>query len=141
MATLLPGSWPKPLLNGIRASNRHLLNPLMARLAGRKHSYAAAIRHTGRRSGKQYSTPVVAERFANGFVIPLPYGTEVDWLRNVLAAGQAAVSFQGKSYEVVHPEIIDGAAAMPLLTSWRQRTFQRFGIDRYLKVQDQPVSK
>ena len=28
--------------------------------------YAAAIRHTGRRSGKQYTTPVVVERVADG---------------------------------------------------------------------------
>ncbi|HUH69305.1 MAG TPA: nitroreductase, partial [Mycobacterium sp.] len=57
----------------------------MLRLAGRKHWYASAIRHAGRRSGKQYATPVVADRVADGFVIPLPYGTRVDWLQNVLA--------------------------------------------------------
>nr|WP_324679268.1 hypothetical protein [Mycobacterium sp. 663a-19] len=81
MITLAPESWPAPLLNAVRASNRHLLNPLMLRLAGHTHWYAAAIRHTGRRSGKQYATPVVAERVPDGFVIPLPYGTRVDWLQ------------------------------------------------------------
>jgi deazaflavin-dependent oxidoreductase (nitroreductase family) len=139
MTTLLPGSWPKPLLNRIRSYNRHVLNPLMSRIAGRKHWYAAAIRHTGRRSGKQYSTPVVAERVADGFVIPLPYGTRVDWLQNVLAAGRATISSQGESYDVVEPEVIDAAAALPVLTSQRQRTFQRVGIEHYLKVKDHRV--
>jgi deazaflavin-dependent oxidoreductase (nitroreductase family) len=138
MSALTPGAWPKPLLNAIRSSNRHLLNPLMLRLAGHKHWYAAAIRHTGRRSGKQYATPVVAERFAGGFVIPLPYGTRVDWLQNVLAAGHATVSSQGESYDVVQPEVIDAAAAVPLLTTRRQRTFKQFGIEDYLKVSDAP---
>jgi len=138
VSALTPGSWPKPLLNAVRASNRYLLNPLMLRLAGHKHWYAATIQHTGRRSGKQYATPVVAERLADGFVIPLAYGNRVDWLQNVLAAGQATISSQGKSYDVVQPEIIDAAAALPLLATWRQRTFERVGIEHYLKVTDAP---
>lgn len=136
MSALLPEAWPKPLLGAIRVSNRYLLNPLMLRLAGRKHWYASAIRHTGRRSGKQYATPVVADRTDGGFVIPLPYGTRVDWLQNVLAAGRAAISFQGESYDVAQPEIIDAAAALPLLSTERQRTFGRLGIEHFLRVKD-----
>jgi len=133
---LAPGSWPSPLLKAVRTSNKYLLNPLMVRLAGHKHWYAAAIRHTGRRSGKQYTTPVVVERVADGFVIPLPYGTQVDWLRNVLAAGRATVSSEGESYDVVRPEVIDAAAALPALSAQRRRAFARAGIEKYLKVQD-----
>ena len=81
-----------PLRDAVRVFNKHVLNPVMMNLAGRKHWYAAVIRHTGRRSGKTYATPVVADRVANGFILPLPYGTGVDWLRNVLAAGRATVT-------------------------------------------------
>ncbi len=133
---MTPGSWPKPLLNAIRTSNRYLLNPLMLRLAGTKHWYAAAIHHTGRRSGKQYTTPVVAERVPNGFVVPLPYGTRVDWLQNILATGRATIESQGESYDVVEPEVVDAATAMPLLSDRRQRTFQRVGIEHYLTMTD-----
>ncbi|BBZ50769.1 hypothetical protein MHEI_24860 [Mycobacterium heidelbergense] len=137
---MTPGSWPGPLLNAVRASNRHLLNPLMLRLAGHKHWYAAAIHHTGRKSGKQYTTPVVAERVADGFVIPLPYGKQVDWLLNVLAAGRATISSQGESYDVVEPEVIDAATALPLLSAARRRMFRRVGIEQYLRVQDGPAT-
>ena len=137
MSALTPGSWPSPLLNAVRTSNRYLLNPLMLRLAGHKRWYAAAIQHTGRRSGRRYATPVVAERVTDGFVIPLPYGTGVDWLQNVLAAGRATISSQGESYDVVQPEIIDAAAALPALSPRRQRTFQRVGIEQYLRIKDQ----
>jgi deazaflavin-dependent oxidoreductase (nitroreductase family) len=140
MMTLAPGSWPTPLLNAIRASNKYLLNPLMVQLAGHKHWYAAAIKHTGRRSGKQYTTPVVAERIADGFVIPLPYGTDVDWLQNVRAAGRATISSQGEDYEVIQPEIIDAATALPLLSAQRRRTFERVGIDGYLLLKDQTTN-
>jgi len=141
MSALTPGSWPKPLLNAVRFSNRHLLNPLMLHLAGHKHSYAVAIRHTGRRSGKQYVTPVVAERTADGFVVPLAYGTRVDWLQNILAAGRATISSRGESYDVVRPQIVDAAAATPVVTTWRQRTFRRFGIDQYLQVKIAPPQR
>ena len=140
MRTLAPGSWPTPLLNAVRTSNRYLLNPLMLRLAGRKNWYAAAIKHTGRRSGKQYTTPVVAERIGDGFVIPLPYGTSVDWLQNVRAAGRATISSQGEDYDVVQPEIIDAAEALPMLAAQRRRTFERVGIEGYLRVKDQAAN-
>jgi deazaflavin-dependent oxidoreductase (nitroreductase family) len=111
----------------------------MLRLAGHKHWYASVIHHTGRRSGKAYATPIVAERFAGGFVAPLPYGTRVDWLRNVLAAGGASVSSHGETYDVVHPEVIDAPAAMRLLSPQRQRSFSRIGIEQFLKVTDAPT--
>ncbi|RXS80310.1 nitroreductase, partial [Geobacillus sp. PK12] len=59
----------------VRTFNKRVLNPVMLRLAGKRYWYAAVLRHTGRRSGKRYATPVVVERTANGFIIPLPYGT------------------------------------------------------------------
>ena len=106
----------------------------MGTLAGRKNSYAAAIRHTGRKSGKQYSTPVGAERVPDGFIVPLGYGTQVDWLQNVLAAGRATVSANGETHDVTGPEVIDAATALPMLSSTQRRTFERIGITQYLRV-------
>jgi deazaflavin-dependent oxidoreductase (nitroreductase family) len=131
---LAPGTWPRPLLRAVRISNKYLLNPVMGTLAGRKNSYAAAIRHTGRKSGKQYSTPVGAERVQDGFIIPLGYGTQVDWLQNVIAAGQATVSAKGEAHDVTEPEVIDAATALPMLSPRRRRTFERLGIAQYLTV-------
>jgi deazaflavin-dependent oxidoreductase (nitroreductase family) len=102
--------------------------------AGRKNGYAAVIRHIGRKSGKQYSTPVGAERVQDGFIIPLGYGTQVDWLQNVLAAGRATLSANGETHEVTEPEVIDAATALPRLSPKQRRTFERIGIAQYLKV-------
>jgi deazaflavin-dependent oxidoreductase (nitroreductase family) len=124
----------------LRVFNKYLLNPAMLRLAGRKHWYAAAIRHTGRRSGKSYTTPVVADRVADGFIVPLPYGTHVDWLRNVLAADRATIQVSRQTYEVVHPKIIDTVSAAPQLSSGHRRTFQKFGIDNFMKVELAPTA-
>ena len=67
--------WPRTLRDAVRVSNRYVLDPVMLRLAGRKHWYAAAITNTGRRSGKTYTTPVVAERVEDGFVVRVADGT------------------------------------------------------------------
>jgi deazaflavin-dependent oxidoreductase (nitroreductase family) len=124
-----------PVRDAVRTFNKYLLNPAMLRLAGRRHWYAAVIRHTGRRSGRHYATPVVADRVADGFILPLPYGTHVDWLRNVLSAGQATITVDGQTYDVAEPEIIDAATAGPQLSTRRRRIFQRFGIEKFVKVQ------
>ncbi|MGE5693982.1 MAG: nitroreductase family deazaflavin-dependent oxidoreductase [Candidatus Sericytochromatia bacterium] len=121
--------------DAVRVFNKYALNPVMMRVAGRKHWYAGVIRHTGRRSGKQYATPVVADPVAGGFVVPLPYGTGVDWLRNVLAADRATLQVHGRTYQVAHPMIIDADAAATQLSRRRRRQFARFGIDRYMKIE------
>ncbi len=125
-----------PVKDAVRTFNKYVLNPAMLLLAGRKWWYAGVIRHTGRRTGTSYATPVVVSPVAGDrFVIPLPYGTEVDWLRNVLAAGKASVTVDGESYEVREPEVITAAAAAPLLSDRRRREFGRFGIAHYVKLQ------
>ncbi|WP_345495981.1 nitroreductase family deazaflavin-dependent oxidoreductase [Nocardia callitridis] len=131
---IAPGTWPRPVLRAIRLSNKYLLNPIMGSRGGKKNSYAAVIRHTGRKSGTQYSTPVGADRVQGGFLIPLAYGTDADWLRNVLTAGCARLSVEGETFDVTAPEVIDAHAASPLLPPKRQRTFERLGIPHYLRV-------
>jgi deazaflavin-dependent oxidoreductase (nitroreductase family) len=131
---LAPATWPRPLLAAIRTWNKYALNPLMSTLAGRKYWYAAAIRHTGRKSGKQYSTPIGAERVQDGFIIPLAYGTQVDWLRNVIAAGRATILAKGETYDITGPEVIDAATALPSLSPRQRKAFERLGIAQYLRV-------
>ncbi|BBX63645.1 hypothetical protein MSAS_28190 [Mycobacterium saskatchewanense] len=127
------------VIDTLRVFNKHVMNPVMMLLAGQKYWYAGVIEHTGRHSGKAYSTPVVIERVGDGFIIPLPYGTQVDWLRNVLAAGRATLRVHGETYGAVEPEIIDAAAAGGQLSPRRQREFARFRIRNYLKLKAESV--
>lgn len=118
----------------VKTFNKHVLNPAMLLLAGRKHWYAGVIRHTGRRTGKSYATPIVADRVSDGFIVPLPYGTGVDWLRNVAAEGGATLTVGGQTFDVTQPDIIDAEAAAAQLEPRRYRTFRRFDIDTFLKL-------
>jgi deazaflavin-dependent oxidoreductase (nitroreductase family) len=128
------------ILDRVRVFNKHVLNPVMMLVAGQKYWYAGVVEHTGRRSGKTYATPVVIDRVSDGFIIPLPYGTEVDWLRNVLAAGAATLRVHGETCRAVEPQVIDAATASAQLSPRRQREFGRFGIRNYLKLQREPVA-
>lgn len=128
-----------PVKNAVRKFNKHVLNPAMLLLAGRRHWYAAVLRHTGRNSGRSYATPVVAERVADGcFIVPLPYGTRVDWLLNVLASGHATITAAGQTYAVTDPEVIDAATAGPQLSPRRRRAFERFGVANFVRVRPAP---
>ncbi len=135
---IAPESWPAPFQSLIRTSNKYLLNPLMLRLAGKRFWYASVVEHTGRKSGKRYSTPIVADRVGDHFLIPLPYGTQVDWVRNVMTARDATLISKGQTYRVSAPELIDSTQALPLLPRDRRRTFERVSIGHFLRMSIAP---
>ena len=90
-----------------------VLNPAMLKLAGRRHvPMAAQVRHVGRKSGRQYVTPVGAGRVGGTFVIPLTFGNQSDWSRNVRAAGGGTIRLDGVDYPVSRPELADRAQAV-----------------------------
>ncbi len=114
--------------------NKHVLNPVMLTVAGRKYSPYAILHHVGRRSGQAYATPVVAEAGPESFVIALPYGTGVDWYRNVLAAGRCTLTWNGQDYTLVEPELLDAATAEPLLVPVRAFGLKLLGVKQYLRM-------
>ncbi|MCU7729409.1 hypothetical protein ODJ79_37320 [Actinoplanes sp. KI2] len=120
--------------SAIRTLNKRILNPLMLLVAGRRHWYAAKLHHVGRRSGRPYTTPVVAEPVPGGFVVPLPYGSGVDWLRNVRAAGEAVIDLHGVPYAVDRPQVVPPAAVLPMVRPSRRRVWRRLGIERFLRL-------
>ncbi len=94
----------------VLATLTHRLNPLILKLAGRRHVRAyAVIEHRGRRSGRIYTTPVSARPTHDGFVVPMAFGEQADWFRNVQAAGECVVRWNGTTYHLVEPELIDEA--------------------------------
>jgi deazaflavin-dependent oxidoreductase (nitroreductase family) len=93
-----------------------MLNPLIVKLAGRRHfGMAAQIRHVGRRSGRTYTTPVSARRSGGMVVIALTFGNHSDWSRNVRSAGGGAIRINGKDYTVTHPQVMSRQEATPLV--------------------------
>jgi hypothetical protein len=127
-------------LDSVRRFNRRTLNPAMLAYAARRHgTYPAIVRHVGRRSQRAYATPVVAEPIPGGFLIPLPYGVDVDWCRNVREAGRCTIERGGVTYPVDTPVVVavQDAAALPGL---HRRSYRLFGIDHLLRLRLAPAA-
>ena len=96
----------RTVLDAVRKMNRAVTNPRQMKTAGQPGSWASVIRHRGRRSGREYETPIGARETGDGFVVSLPYGPGTDWVRNIMAAGSAVLVYDGREYIVDQPEVV-----------------------------------
>lgn len=115
------------LRNRIRVFNKYVTNRLLRGFVHLSLGPFAIIRHVGRRSGKPYETVIWVWPTREGFVIALTYGPNVDWYRNMLAAGGGTVFWHGKLYTVGKPEPIDAGAALPAFPALFRLIFRTFG--------------
>ena len=115
-------NWPAalvsdmPIPKAVARFNRYVTNPLSRLVAGWAPGFAI-VRHRGRKSGKIYSTPINIFKVENRFVIALTYGRDVDWLKNVTAAGRCTIRYRSKEIELADPRFVstsEGMSLMPL---------------------------
>ena|SRR5215467_8390846 len=99
--------------NRIRTFNKYITNRLLYRFASCSRGPFAVLYHVGRRSAKPYVTTIMIWPMGDGFVIALTYGPEVDWYRNILAAGHCSLLWHGRVYAAGKPESIDVETALP----------------------------
>lgn len=129
MMTAMPQS-RKAFINRLRFFNKRVTNRITMTFAGKR--IYAVVHHVGRRSGKTYLTPVVAMPGGGGFYIPLPYGQDVDWYRNVIAQGGCRLELRRRFYSVDHPRLAEPQEALPSFPHWMYRMLRR--TDVYLHV-------
>ncbi len=70
------------------------------------------IEHRGRTSGKPYKTIVTAYRKGNVLAIALAHG-KTDWVKNVLAAGEADLRFARREVHITNPRILPAGFTGP----------------------------
>jgi deazaflavin-dependent oxidoreductase (nitroreductase family) len=83
---------------------KNTLNRVTARMARAGHGPFSLIRHVGRKSGRTYETPVILVHVREGFIAELTYGENVNWYRNIVAAGGCVVVHDRREYRVIHIE-------------------------------------
>jgi deazaflavin-dependent oxidoreductase (nitroreductase family) len=97
------------------------------------------LTHVGRKSGKDYRTPINVFRASNGFIIALTYSSQSEWVKNVLAAGGCELKTRGKKYPLSAPKVV------------RDPTRRRFpipvrivlrivGADEYMELSKSPAT-
>jgi deazaflavin-dependent oxidoreductase (nitroreductase family) len=130
----------KPGIDALRWYHKRVDKRRALRTAGGRGQSAAAVHHSGRRSGRPYVTPVWAHRVGDSFYIGLPYGTHTDWLRNVRSAGGCDLDHDGVRYRTVEPVLVS-SRDLPRALARKRRLFDLMGIDSFLRVDIAPAQR
>ena len=97
-----------PLPKRLARFNLHVTNRVLGPVARQLPGFAV-VSHVGRRSGRVYRTPVNLFRDSDRYAIALTYGSDSQWVRNVLAAGAVDIETRGRRVRLVAPEIVHDA--------------------------------
>ena len=89
------------------------INPVAVPLA-RFMPGITVIRHRGRKSGRQFETPVSAYRKGDTVAIMLAHG-KTNWVKNILAAGEADIRLGRRDLHLVNPRIVPAGGDDPAL--------------------------
>jgi deazaflavin-dependent oxidoreductase (nitroreductase family) len=113
--------------------NRYVTNPIQRMWAGWAPAFGI-LEHVGRRSGKQYHTPVnVFDAEVDGkpgVAILLSYGPDRDWLKNLNAAGGGRMRRHGKTFRVINPQTMTKEEAAPHVIGAGRRVFPRIPFEQ-----------
>jgi deazaflavin-dependent oxidoreductase (nitroreductase family) len=123
----------------IRAAAR-LVNPLVLRIAGRRHMpIVGIVHHRGRRTGRPYTTPLgVRPTVGGGFVIPLTFSQASQWYQNIRAAGWCVITYQGTDHTVAGPVVVGRAAAGPAYPRYELIALRLLGINEFVWLTSAP---
>jgi hypothetical protein len=66
------------------------------------------------------------------FLVMLPYGSGTQWLRNVLAGGEATLLTEGRTVRVERPEIIPFSTVAERFSASDRRSSQLFAVTECL---------
>lgn len=98
----------------------------------------AVVHHTGRTSGRSYSTPVIA--FAGRdpdsaeilAVIPLPWGPRTDWMRNITGTGTFRLTRGAASFQVDLLRVLPAEEAVTILAPLPRQVLQTLALEECL---------
>ncbi len=95
---------PPPRLAFIRPFTTHVFNRFSRLFAGWMPLFGM-VEHVGRKSGKTYRTPMNVFRDGDDWIFALTYSSDVQWVKNVLAAGRCTLINRRRRIELVNPRL------------------------------------
>ncbi len=112
--------------------NKRVVNPVLRRLAG--HGWFVEVEHVGRRSGTTYRTPIMAFRNGSTVTIALTYGPQVDWLRNLRAAGGGRMHLGGRLLTLGTPVDLSEAEGLRRMPSPPRQMLPVLGCHDFVEL-------
>jgi deazaflavin-dependent oxidoreductase (nitroreductase family) len=116
----------RPVVN--RYLNR-LTRPLARRLPG-----FAILTHRGRTTGRTYQTPINVFQRGDDYFFFLTYGSDAQWVKNVLASGSCSIETRGRTVELAEPELITDPELRPAPAPVRFVERRLAGATQYLRM-------
>jgi deazaflavin-dependent oxidoreductase (nitroreductase family) len=125
------------LLDRVRVFNKHVTNKVLIHISGKRFGHFAILSHVGRKSGKLYRIPIIAEPIDNGFVIALTYGKKVDWYENVRAKGSCSIHWKNNDYHLINPEFVAKEIGLMAFPTFIRSALKRAGTEYFLRLEIQ----
>ena len=119
----------------MRNVNRVLTNPILGTVAWLVPPLAV-VHHVGRKTGRAYRTPVVAFRSDAGVAIPMTYGRDVDWARNIVRANECELERMGRRVALRDPRIVGFDRAKRRLPAALRPFFRAADFPGYVLLDD-----
>jgi deazaflavin-dependent oxidoreductase (nitroreductase family) len=94
-----------PLPRSLARFNLKVTNPILGKMAWWMPGFAV-LTHIGRRSGRTFQTPVNLFRHGDDYVFACTYGSDAQWVRNVLTAGGCRVRTRGRHVALTQPRLV-----------------------------------
>ena len=88
----------------LRPFTTRVINPVTRLFAGWLPGFAI-LTHVGRRSGRTYHTPINVFRRGDHYLFALTYGSDVDWVKNIVTAGGCEMRVRGRDVRLVEPAL------------------------------------
>jgi hypothetical protein len=122
------------VLDRVRVMNKYVTNKLLIRISGKSIGHFAILSHEGRKTGKIYRIPIIAEPVNNGFIIALTYGRKVDWCANVIAKGSCSLFWKNNEYSLQKPEFVDKEIGLNAFPAMFRTGLKVMGIQYFLRL-------
>jgi deazaflavin-dependent oxidoreductase (nitroreductase family) len=94
-----------PIPRVVAQVNRVVTNRITGLFAGHVTGFGVIV-HQGRRSGRQYRTPVNVFSVPGGYLVALTYGPNSDWVKNVVAGNGCVLEVRGRRVRLINPRIV-----------------------------------
>jgi deazaflavin-dependent oxidoreductase (nitroreductase family) len=92
------------------------------------------VTHRGRKSGRMYHTPVNVFRQGGAYLFFLTYGSDVEWVRNVLASGSCTLEVRGQVVDLGEPQLVTDPELRPAPAFVRFFERRIAGVTQYLRM-------
>jgi len=127
---------PSPRLAFIRPFTIRFFNPISRHVVRWLPGFGL-IGYVGRRSGRRYRTPINAFRRGNDWVFALTYGSDAQWVKNVLVAGEAELTKGRRTIHLVDPVLVvdDHRRLMPVVV---RQALALMRVSEFLRMRPTP---